>query len=190
MLILYCVWFCVFARFASGICVMCIQSTGGTHKRTKNIRIYNLTSKRNFVYNIYIRCVFICVFHSVAFFCSFVALAIRCVVCWLFFAFVAIALPFAKCYGRYCCCSRCWCRCRWLGLCRCVYVRFFSLFIIFCFFLRVVFAVLLSIFMHSLYLYLYLYLCRAFYLTTIQYARIEAFIHRLYTIYIYSQNPM
>lgn len=62
------------------------------------------------------------------------------VVCWLFFAFVAIALPFAKCYGRYCCCSRCWCRCRWLGLCRCVCVRFFSLFIIFCFFLRVVFC--------------------------------------------------
>lgn len=47
------------------------------------------------------------------------------------------------------------------------------------------FAVLLSIFMHSLYLYLYLYLCRAFYLTSIQYARIEAFIHRLYTIYIH-----
>lgn len=34
-------------------------------------------------------------------------------------------------------------------------------------------------------LYLYLYLCRAFHLTTIQYARIEAFIHRLYTIYIH-----
>lgn len=75
-------WFYIVYGFAS-LRALPVEYVYTEHRRHsqahQNIRIYNLTSKRNFVYNIYIRCVFICVFHSVAFFCSFVALAIRCV---------------------------------------------------------------------------------------------------------------
>lgn len=108
------------------------------------------------------------------------------VVCWLFFAFVAIALPFAKCYGTLLLLQPLLMplpMTRSLSVCVCaLFFHFSSFSASFC---ALFFAVLLSIFMHSLYLYLYLYLCRAFYLTSIQYARIEAFIHRLYTIYIH-----